>query len=205
MKPPFFKPPPPETFKSKAFRPYVIALGQLALAWNELHEYLGYLFTSLMPEDKCDRAMHVWYSSTQDRAQRQMIRGALAARPDDFDDEFPKAVKDITWLLGQVHALEDARNNAVHSPLFRMGKGKEDEIIPFAIFGHSRAIKLAKRPDLLAEYCWCRDMALALRDYTVHIDHALTSAGASWPRRPSLPNRGQRKTRPSRPHQLPPK
>jgi hypothetical protein len=35
-------------FTHKAFRPYVIALGQLALTWNDLHVTLAMLFCHVM-------------------------------------------------------------------------------------------------------------------------------------------------------------
>jgi hypothetical protein len=39
---------PSVPYTHKAFRPYVIALGQLTLAWNDLHETLAIVFCSVM-------------------------------------------------------------------------------------------------------------------------------------------------------------
>lgn len=33
-----------ERFTDRIFKPYVTAIGELALAWNDLHEKLGWLF-----------------------------------------------------------------------------------------------------------------------------------------------------------------
>jgi len=197
----------PETFRGRAWRPYVAALGQLALAWNELHEHLAYLFTTVMPEDNKERTIHVWYSASQDRAAREMLRAALISQPEEFLEKYPAAVEEIRWILGQAHALEEARNNAIHSPLLHWNTDEPDrqQIEPFAFFGHSRATKLAKRPDLLAEFRWCRDTALVLRDYVDLIDDALTISRRPWPKRPSLPNRGQKKGRRGPRHQRSPK
>ena len=60
-----------------------------------------------------------------------------------------------------------------------------------------RAIKLAKRDDLLADFRFCRDIAIALADYTHLIDIALINyPKRSWPERPELPKPKPRKSDP---------
>jgi hypothetical protein len=73
----------------------------LVLAWNDLHEHLGFLFSSIMADEPHDRTMHVWYSTNQDRAAREMLRAAVQSPNTGIDEEFPRAVEDITWLLVQ--------------------------------------------------------------------------------------------------------
>jgi hypothetical protein len=99
-----------------AFRPYVIALGQLALAWNGLHETLALLYCTIMGGGVVNQHLAVWHALKADRAQRDIllaaaknnIRGAI---PVQFDD-------DIKWLCSRADTLEDLRNDAMHSPLW---------------------------------------------------------------------------------------
>ena len=104
----------------------------------------------------------------------------------------------------EVDKLEDARNTAIHSPL--LAKSDSNVLIlglsipirsvaPNLGLKNFRATKLAQK-DLLTEFRWCRDAALLLRDYALSLDFA-TFPGEDypWPDRPSLPNRGQKRTR----------
>lgn len=187
-----------DSFREKTFRPYVSAIGQVVLAWNDLHEFLGYLFATVMGDEAFDRAQSVWYSAPSDRIAREMLKAAIEKNEPDFIETFPNAVSDIVWLINQSTALEDTRNSIVHTPLWRVGLARSEGpwIKPVHIHGHKRALKMSLKPDLLSEFNWCRDTALVLRDYAIKLEAALHPhqvRRAPWPNRPSLPNRGQKK------------
>jgi hypothetical protein len=57
----------------RSFRPYVVAIGEAAVAWNGLHEAFRRLFTTIGNDDFPSSAA-MWYSLRSDRAQRQLIR-----------------------------------------------------------------------------------------------------------------------------------
>ena len=200
---------PRDTFREKHFQPYAKAIGQVVLAWNDLHESIGYLFACILGEDAYDMAGEVWYTCNQDRAARQMLRAAASKFYTEPAQNLAKAKDDIAFLLAQVESLEDARNDIVHSPMWLVGikNPAGPEIRPVHIFGHRRAVKLSKKPNLLAEMAWCRETAIALRDFTIELDDAIWNHRRlkSWPKRPSLPNRGQKKSRPTPPRPLLPK
>lgn len=199
-----------ERFAGKNFRPYVNALGQLALAWNDLHESLALLFIELLASGRAYPATDIWNSAINDRPKRSMIRAILKTwkAPSGHDQ---KVVEDIIWLLDEADKIEDARNDAVHSPLvffspnnwFAQTQGLAGKVSPSLAFGNRRAQKL-KNKDLLTEFRWCRDAAVVLRDYASAIYEAV-AAPVPWPKRPLLPNRGQKKTRPGRQHPAPSK
>jgi hypothetical protein len=181
-----------QNFRGKHFKPYVTAIGQLVLAWNDMHQSFGYLFCSITGDDPHDNIIRAWDSIGQDRSARGMLKAVVnGERDEELHGEFPRLREEVLWLLGQANALEDSRNDAIHTPMsdFR----DPPRVVPMWAFGHPRALKLANKPDLLSDLLWIRDTALALRDYAGELDHAITSFRAKWPKRPSLPNRGQKK------------
>jgi len=98
------------------FRPYVTALGQLALAWNRLHETLCSLYCTVMGAGIINQHLAVWHALKADRAQREILKAAAAT---NLFGVIPKKFnEDIIWILERADSLEEARNNAIHSPLF---------------------------------------------------------------------------------------
>jgi hypothetical protein len=188
-----------QRYTAPEFKPYVAALGQLALAWNDLQESCAALFWTVMspPPQEGDFVNYtpllVWHSVRSDRSQREMLRAA-ALNP-QADWKRPSAREDIKWLLDQAAKLEDARNDAVHSPLFIVDRslyglaGSGQPVAPAWWLSNPRAGKLSKRADLLSEFRYCRDTALALADFAQAMDGALVNQPRLWPERPALPNR----------------
>jgi hypothetical protein len=184
-----------DTFSEPRYRPYVVAVGQVALAWNDLYKVLAFFFVVLHGEKvPSDVPLAVWNSSKSDRAQRDML--AAAAKTflmlPDMAVLYPTGAADVKWLVDWVNRVEDARNNAVHSPLAIEGRGQRIMVVPDSSTGHGRAknleVAMTKR-ELLAEFRLCRDTACALRDYAWRMYATLCGEGP-WPDRPRLPNRG---------------
>lgn len=180
------------SYSHPAFRPYVVALGQLALMWNELHEMLGLLYCSLMgarPEMPVNQHLAVWHALKIDRAQRDILLAAaesntLGAIPITF-------VEDIKWLCQRADSIEEARNNAIHSPLLGLDYGNNNVIIqPRTSLGHIRARRLAAKADLLAEFRWCRDASYCLIEYALRMhDSTFRDFVTPWPNKPDWPTR----------------
>jgi hypothetical protein len=193
-----------QRYTAREFRPYVAALGQLALAWNDLQESLAGLFWTTMLNDGPPQAgdtvdyrpLRIWQAVKSDRYQKDMLRAVIEHSKIDW--KRPKFVDDAKWLLKEAINLENSRNDAIHSPLFYVDRslyglshpGKK--IAPAAWLFNPRAVSLAKRVDLLAEFRYCRDAAMALSDFARELDSALVNPGRPWPDRPRLPNRGQK-------------
>jgi len=177
-------------YTDPAFRPFALTLGQLALSWNNLQETLSMLFCRIMPGDIDNQYLAIWNELKFDRAQRDVLLGAVksdyqGARP-------PKFAKDIIWLCGQADKVEDARNNAIHSPLWLDVLGNKKVILPRTSLGNKRAQKLSGK-NLLEEFRWCRDYSILLSVFASAIDAALSDLELSWPERPQQPNRGDPK------------
>jgi hypothetical protein len=177
---------PSVPFTHKAFRPYVMVLGQLALAWNDLHLTLAMLFCHAMGGGIVKQFLAVWNAIKSDRAQRAMLVAALKAKNDSHHIHSKMSV-DVTWICQRADALEDLRNDAIHSPLWGVPIAKGASVQPVAGLGNIRATKLQNK-NLLAEFRWCRDSATQLRNFAMKIDAALSGRG-SWPEKPKLPVR----------------
>ena len=181
------------------FRPYVTALGQFALAWNDLQETLGSLFWTLMSPRPVEGAffyhesLFVWNAVKSDRIQREMLKAAVNHLITDW--ERPKLVGEANWLIDRANELADWRNDAIHFPLIvlakELGAVSGRNVRPANYQFNPRAISLTKREDLLAEFRFCRDYAITLADYAHLIDLALINSqiGRQWPERPQLPKR----------------
>jgi len=169
------------------FRPYVIALGQVALAWNGLHEALALLFCAVMGGGVVNQFLAVWHALKTDRAQRDILRAATNSITQGTTR--PTLVDDVLWLCSRADSLEDTRNDIVHSPLWGYQRGPDEIIVmPVIGLGHTRAQKLFER-NLLADFRWCRDAALLLTKFAGEMDRALSDDTLPWPERPAWPNR----------------
>jgi hypothetical protein len=205
-------------FTERSYRPYVLGIGQLALAWNDLHEKFGEIFVVVMEgntaEDNFEityQLAAVWSAANSDRTKRNMLKAALAEPRKLEGGPFPKLKEDISWLLGQATKLEDIRNDIIHAPLYSLVDSSPNvslvsqyfslqvgaEVIPNLLLQNTRAAKLVDKNmkgQMLADFRWCRDSVLVLRDYAGQIKWALTIDERAWPGRPQMPNRGQKKT-----------
>jgi hypothetical protein len=159
-------------FTAKAFRPYALALGEIALAWNDLHVSLSFVFCDLLNVGSVGFApfQAVWQNIINDRMQRSVLVGV--AKESEIALSSREQFEDIKWLCDQATSLEEFRNNALHSPLLGVGTPEGPYIAPLTGLGHPRATKLYGK-DLLAEYRFCRDSITTLRNYATQIDQCL--------------------------------
>jgi hypothetical protein len=132
----------------QAFEPYVTALGQLTLAWNDLHETLAIVFSMVMGGGDVGQYLAIWHAIKVDRAQREIL--LAAAKVDELrGPRYPRLVPDLEWICRKAEAVEDARNDALHSPLWGSQRGPGSTlVIPLTGLGHVRAQKLMAK-DLL--------------------------------------------------------
>ena len=200
-----------ERYSSAEFRPYALAIGQVALAWNDLNETLGSLFVNLVGAGIDDKVQAAWQALTSDRSKRDMLKAAIGELSLKEERLNPSAKVEMKWLFGQLERLEIERNHAIHAPLasfshpiWRMdvlGLNMPEGVAPDDIRGNRLASKLVGK-NLLAEYRFIRDEAIILRDYIEDIESAWNWTDKRpnrWPERPRLPNRGMKKMDSSQP------
>ena len=187
-------------YSTRKFRPYVTALGQLSLAWNDLQESLALLFWTIMSPRPLEgstvhhEAIFVWHSIRSDRSQRDMLKEAVNHLTIDWGR--PSLVEDANWVLKNSTRLAEWRNDAMHSPLFHSRGGFVREgILPSFWQYNPRAIQLGTHADILEEFRFCRDYATALSDHAFSMNLALVNPGRTWPKRPVLPTRQPKNSR----------
>ena len=158
-------------FQEEIYKKYALALGQAALSWNWLHECLGHLFVFMYQQDSWGNPYWaLWNSAGFDRPKRKLLDAAMRTMSEEKIRAFPQAVAEIKWLLDRVEALEEDRNNVVHSPLFYLygrdpGSDKTTaKVQPVTVFDNPRAHKLSAK-DVLTEFRYVRDSAQVLAQY----------------------------------------
>jgi hypothetical protein len=192
-----------ENIKAKKLDNHDRALGQAALAWNDLHEWLGFIFASLSVgrDGVLNSHVLVWHAVASDRSKREMLLAIakfwLREKPRDFN-----AVK---WVVDKATALEDDRNNVVHAPIW--SSRLDTVVLPQGTWGNVRALKLEKKnSSLMAEYRYVRDTAVVLRNYAYDLYHALgDDRRFAWPQKPALPSRPRSQKPPHAPQEPPAK
>jgi len=186
--------------------PITKAIGRTVMEWNDMCESFGLLFGAIIHPSQpwSPIAMAVWHSTTSDRAQRDMLREAALAIPDEAKKGLPKLAEDIGWLCERANSLADRRNDVVHAPLTmeldRIEPSKVIAVIPATFFGHPRALKLEGK-DLIAEFALYTSYAGKLKIFSRQMMTSIQAGQAvhAWPDRPQLPNlRGKKNHQDSR-------
>jgi hypothetical protein len=144
---------PSVPYTHKAFRPYVAALGQLTLAWNDLHLALAMLFCSVMGGGNVGPFLAIWNALKSDRSQRDILLAAAMAILHNGGSL--KLAEEITWICKRTDVLEESRNNDLHSPLWGTRRGSDDTLVmPVVGLGHALLILLARRSSMIALAFW---------------------------------------------------
>jgi hypothetical protein len=198
-----------ERYTSAEFKPYVAAIGQIALAWNDLHETLCSLFATLTGVLVDDGMLEAaWQSLPSDRAKRGMLKAAIQQMSYDAKKHNPLAQNEMKWFFGQLDRLEEDRNNAIHAPLSTfshpswqlLAKALDLPVVrhpgvqPDDVRSNRRAANL-KNKRLLDEYRCVRDEIIAFREYAEEVESSWNwteKGNDTWPQRPILPKRGDR-------------
>jgi hypothetical protein len=188
-------------FSERGYAPYTKAIGEVALAWNDLNEQMSVLFSCLMGGGQMGRALALWHAPTTDRPKRLLLFAA-AQFPAPEQKKIARLFDDVKWITDRAQEFEDARNNAVHSPLLLIkssGSGLippewDGRVITQTLWNNPRALRMALK-DLLVEFRWCRDSITKLRDFTHQVTEGIQRGGVPWPDRPKLPVRKPKKIR----------
>ena len=170
-------------FRSEAFHDLATALGQFALAWNDLHLSLETLFQGLLGKSNALISGAIWNSLASDAAQRDMLKSL--ANLDALGHNVPdRARNEINFILNQAERLRGRRNDAIHAPFVSSAAG---EIVPFIGTGHKKAKNFGDK-NVLKELRRCYDATIILSDYANNLSAVLLLGLNDWPARPNLPN-----------------
>ncbi len=171
-----------------AFEDYVSALGKVAHAWNYMQEALGNLFVTVAEIDHFV-GLAVWFSTQNDRTQREMLRAAAkesSQRSVLLGKNSKAAVGDVEWLLNRADELSIRRNAAVHVACSMVTSGDQTEVAATFYSQNPLAAHL-KGKRLLDQFAWFEACAEALTLYARAMETSLKDAHSAWPHRPSMP------------------
>jgi hypothetical protein len=191
---------PTQRYTAREFRPYVAALGQLILAWNDMQESFAELFwhstlsRGPRPGDSIDYTpLRIWRSLHSDRQQRGLLRSIVDHLPHNWGR--PEAVSFLKNALSQADRLEERRNDAIHASLFYKAESLYgqvhpggEQIVPATYLLNNRAQNLQKRKNILAEFRYCRDCAITLSDHVQEVSSALVNPHFAWPEILKMPH-----------------
>jgi hypothetical protein len=170
---------------------YERAIGRIVIAWNEYQEQLGMIFGKLFGRRQWALSLSAWHALESDRAQRSMLAAVARVKLKSKDP----LLAEIIWLVERTNQMiSDQRNNGIHTPLMRyMDIDGAYQILPLAMFGNTRATKLAGY-DLLTEFTHYEKQIRKMFGYAVAVDFALTpkkkrTGPSALPERPQLQNR----------------
>jgi hypothetical protein len=194
----------------KAGQPYAAALGELIIAWNDLHETLSFLFELAIKSSSRQMGISIWHSTENDYAQRKMLRAAVEQATHFTEDQR----EDMLWVLDRIdNTLRHSRNDMIHSPVsFIQGltdEGPSDEsivVVP-GTSDNPRAKALwarAARPgakalwttvgNLKSHFDETRRLAEVLDDFAMDMFRTILNPSEwSWPKRPALPQAHRKK------------
>lgn len=149
---------------------HAVAIGRIAIAWNEFQENLGLLFESFFGDEHWAEARAAWHALDNDRAQRSMLQAVAEQKLGKENHGF----KEICWLIDSANKkLSDYRNSGIHTPLMVLtdlvGGGKT-QILPSAMSYHQFIRRMTT-------------FALAI---SANIRTGGTNPDGIWPKRPSL-------------------
>jgi hypothetical protein len=172
----------------RAFKPYAVEIGTITREWNLLQENLGKIFARILDHPTPSVPMAIWYSTQNDRSQRDMLRAICEATFRINPQKYKHLSDAIKWLLKNANDLADRRNNAIHAPLIMTTSDAfvGVEVMAEYFYGNPRAIKL-KDKDILTELKWYRGSAEVLRDYALNLWFSLGHPDRSLPQRPEMP------------------
>jgi hypothetical protein len=135
---------------------------------------------AIVPEEEKAQALDKWHRKTSDSDQRKMMRAVMKK----YASHKIKLCGEIEFLLSEVEALNEPRNDTTHALYgVNLVEGRW-ELVPFSWTGHRRAGNLAGK-DLLVEFGNYRRRMQLLLIFAESLEHGVNLPdNAPWPRRP---------------------
>jgi hypothetical protein len=75
---------------------HALAIGKIAMAWNEYHELLGGLFSGLFTKSHYTTTLAIWHCLDNDRTQRRLLRAAAETYLGQRLDK--RGLEELLWL-----------------------------------------------------------------------------------------------------------
>jgi hypothetical protein len=173
---------------------HALAIGKIAVAWNEYHELLGELFAGLFTHSHYETTLAIWQCLDSDRTQRKLLRAAARHRLGRITDK--TGLEELTWLLNKTDTiLAQQRNVGVHAPLmFLWEMDGSHKILPLLTTGNRNA-KHIEGQDILREYAHYERQIRKMIGFAMALSKKIgyhKRDHGPWPERPTLSGRAPR-------------
>lgn len=184
--------------RERVLRTSAVEIGKLVFAWGDLHTALSHIFSFVLDQSMMGVAHAVWHSTPSDRTQRGMLAAAInRCRYPDSRKKRPhvtdRLIESAQWLLKEADALANQRNTIVHSGYLILRKPDKTPIPIFDPLSGPKALASYGKVVLPDDIQHLRRKTEVRADYANAIKWALFKPdGVPWPKKPSLPSRGQR-------------
>ncbi|MET4151715.1 hypothetical protein BjapCC829_24735 [Bradyrhizobium barranii] len=169
---------------------HALAIGKIAMGWNEFHETLGELFARLFTKSHHATALAIWHCLDSDRTQRRLLR-AMAETQLQWNK---RGLEELIWLLNQTdQMLSQQRNVGIHAPLMSFTEADgTHKMLPLSHFGNRNAAQIEGR-DILLEYGHYEKQIRQIGGFAFALTFKLTmgkdNTDDTWPQRPKLSGR----------------
>lgn len=167
---------------------HAIAIGKIAMGWNEFHSILHELFAGLFGVRSYALAYNAWSAIPSDKSQRDMLRAVAQSKLRPGSRE----LKDLLWLLEKTNEIVSGqRNIGIHTTLWSLIElDGTHKFIPVAT--NARTAQALAGADILKEYAHYEKQIRKMLMFAVGLQFALSprrKGKRHWPERPVLSKR----------------
>jgi hypothetical protein len=178
----------PELHGQKKRDAHALAIGRIAMAWNEYNAILSEIFSDLFSNKNWRMALTAWNSIPSDKTQREVLREVAACK---LKEDSPE-LRELKWLLDATNQIVAAqRNIGIHTNLWSFtDRDGNHEVIPVA--HNRRAQKALENTEVLKEYAHYEQQIRKMLVFAVGIQFVLSPRRKGrkvWPTRPTLTKR----------------
>ncbi len=165
---------------------HALAIGKIAMAWNEYHELLGNLFASLFTKSHYTTTLAIWHCLDNDRTQRKLLHAAA----ETYLHFNKRGLEELLWLLNKTDTLlSQQRNIGIHAPLNALMEiDGTQTLLPVPGPGNRNAKQLDGL-NVLKEYAHYEQQIKKMKDFAFGIRFKLTLGKGTddpWPDRPKF-------------------
>lgn len=166
---------------------HALAIGKIAVAWNEYHELLGELFAGMFTRSHWETSLSLWHCLDSDRTQRRLLRAA----GETYLRSNKRAQEELRWLLNKTDTiLAQQRNVGVHAPLMSLWEIDGSHKISSPYFDGQPQSQTNSGQDILQEYAHYERQIRKMYGFALGLKVKVGFHGkdrtAAWPERPRI-------------------
>jgi hypothetical protein len=172
----------------KARDAHALAIGKIAMAWNEYQATLGEMYADMFTRANWNFALASWYAIPSDKTQRDMLRSVVAYKFQPSSPEF----SELNWLISKTDEIVSGqRNIGLHTRLFSVPDLSGGHVI-VPVAHNDRVAKAFENTDILKEYAHYEVQIRQMLTFAIGMQAVLSprrKGEKKWPARPTLSKR----------------